>query len=410
MEEIIIVGAGASGMVAAIAAARRGAKVCLLEHTERVGKKILVTGNGRCNFTNQNMSAQYFHGGSQKWVQNVLEEFSYPQTISLFSSLGIVSSSKNGYCYPASGQAASILDALRWELEHQNVSVYTNCEVTSVRQREGIFILTDQKGQNKSARAVILACGSKAAPKTGSDGSGYVLARQLGHRIEPVLPALTCLKTSGREQKLWAGVRVEGTVSVYVDGKCWDKNHGELQLTDYGVSGIPVFQVSRSAAIALAQKKSVKVVLDFLPSHTWEECSAELGRRMKQLAHLRLEDGLSGQFHKKLVMVFLRRANIDPDKPCKLVQPQEIVRLVREIKQMQLEVTGTGDFLQAQVCTGGVSVRECDPKTMQSKKVSGLYFAGEILDVDGICGGYNLQFAWSSGYLAGTAAAKRVLM
>lgn len=408
VEEIIIVGAGAAGMTAAIAAAREGAKVCLLEHTDRVGKKILVTGNGRCNFTNQDMSSQYFHGGSKKWVQRVLDEFGHEQAIQFFDSLGIFPCERNGYCYPASEQAASILDALRWELEYRKVSIQTGCEITSIRRQGKNFLLTDRKGTDRSAKALILACGSKAAPKTGSDGSGYLLARKLGHTIEPVVPALTCLKTDGKEQKLWAGVRAKGLIAVWADGICLEQNYGELQLTEYGVSGIPVFQVSRHASLALLQKKEVEVVLDFLPNDTMEECGARWNRRMRQLAHLRIEDALNGQFNKKLTMVFLRRTNINPNKRCGEMKSEEVNRLVREMKQMRLSVTGTGDFLQAQVCAGGVSLQECDAASMQSKIVNGLYFAGEILDVDGMCGGYNLQFAWSSGYLAGVAAAQRV--
>ncbi|MGN0298468.1 MAG: NAD(P)/FAD-dependent oxidoreductase [Lachnospiraceae bacterium] len=405
MRRIIVIGAGASGMTAAISAARAGAKVILLEHTDRVGKKILVTGNGRCNFTNQQMSEKYFRGGSEKWVAQVLQNFGFEDSLRFFESLGILAMQKNGYCYPMSGQASAVLDGLRWELERLGVEIDTDTAVEQMKKERGHFVVKSKK-ETWSSDGLILACGSQAASKTGSDGSGYALARQWGHSIMPVLPALTAIKTAGSFLKQWAGVRVEGEIAVKVDGKIWNKNRGELQLTDYGVSGIPAFQISRYVSMALYQKKKVSVVCDFWPGQSEEEVQIFLDRRRQQLAHLSLEDGLTGLFPKKLAAVLIRQAKLDGKTKWGEVNREEEVGLAHVIKQMELSVLGTGDFEQAQVCAGGVSLKEVNPATMESRLVSELYFAGEILDVDGMCGGYNLQFAWSSGFLAGKSAAK----
>lgn len=406
MKQIIVIGAGAAGLVSAIWASRGGARVILLEHTDRVGKKILVTGNGHCNFTNQEMRADCFRGGSRRWVQNVLERFGQPETLEFFRSLGIVPTEKNGYFYPASGQATAILDALRCEIVHQNVNVYTNVEIKCIKKWKGQFVVEQSNGEKIAADALILACGSKAAKKTGSDGSGYEFAKKFGHSIEPVLPALTCLRTKGTFLKQWAGVRTQGEIRVMVDGKLWEKDRGELQLTDYGVSGIPTFQVSRYASLGLFQRKQVVVSLDFLPNYDEKETLSFLQERKKLLSHLSMEEGLEGMFHKKLVGIFLKEAGISPVKRWSAVRFEELKCLAGKIKNIELEVTGTGDFEQAQVCAGGVSVKEINPETMESKLVSGLYFAGEMIDIDGICGGYNLQFAWSSGSIAGKCAAR----
>ena len=254
------------------------------------------------------------------------------------------------------------------------------------------------------ADAVILAAGSRAASKLGSDGSGYQLAQSLGHTVIPVVPALVQLRCKEGFYKALAGVRVQGKVSVYADGKWLASDTGELQLTDYGISGIPVFQVSRYAAKALHHKCKTTAELDFMPDFTEEQLKSFLAKRANTRPDKEMEMFFAGVFHKKLSGVLLKNAGIPTTKKAGELSEKELKRLVRVIKHFSTEIVKTNSFEQAQVCAGGVDTGEINPETMESRLVRGLYLAGEIIDVDGMCGGYNLQWAWSSGYLAGKGA------
>ena len=266
-----------------------------------------------------------------------------------------------------------------------------------------------------SADKVILCAGSKAAPQTGSDGSGYALAKELGHSLVPVLPALVQLKCGGKFFKNLAGVRANGKVSLCVKETgnnassrqmtCLAEDTGELQLTAYGISGIPVFQVSRYAARALYEKKEVFAYLDFMPEMSKEEFYSFLENRAKMRPEKTAEEFFTGLFHKKLADLWIKFAKIPKTKQAGEFTEQELRHLTWLIKEFKVAVTGTNSFDQAQICCGGVDTREVDEATLESKIVPGLYFAGELLDVDGICGGYNLTWAWSSGYVAGREAA-----
>ena len=254
------------------------------------------------------------------------------------------------------------------------------------------------------ADRVILCAGSKAAPTTGSDGSGYDLAKKLGHRILPVLPALTALKCEEKFFKSIAGVRANGSVSIWSGGECIAKDTGEIQLTDYGISGIPVFQVSRYASKLLYEKKETDAVLDFMPDFTKEQTNAFLRARAKTRPDKSAEMFLIGLFHKKLCDLWIRLSEIPRQRKAEELNSDEIARLTDLIKEFRVRVRETNPYDKAQVCCGGVDTREVNPETLESVYVPGVYFAGEILDVDGMCGGYNLQWAWASGYVAGRAA------
>ena len=419
---VLVIGGGAAGMTAAIFAARSHASVTVLEHMDRVGKKLLSTGNGRCNFTNRDQKPEYYRCGQEGFPQKVLSQFSAEQTVAFFGELGILPKERNGCLYPNSDQASSILDVLRMELERQKADVRTGCRISRLLRCGNQFRAETNLGVFE-ADAVVLATGSKAAPATGSDGSGYELARRLGHRILTPLPALVQLRCGEKDYKQLAGVRAEARVDLYVEEESrkggsadgaegadasWRlaaSDCGELQLTDYGISGIPVFQVSRYASVALHKGLRVKAVIDFLPHQTRQETEAMTAFRLEQMANETCERWMIGLFHKKLAGVLLKRAGISPGQKAGDVPAGRWKALIGQMRGFTATVTATNSFEQAQVCCGGVDTREVDPLTLASKRTAGLYLAGEILDVDGICGGYNLQWAWSSGAVAGRHAA-----
>ena len=403
MRTVAVIGGGASGMMAAVTAASEGARVILLEHKDRIGKKILSTGNGRCNFTNIHQEPICYHSEDPMFPWEVVERFNAQAVISFFFQLGVYSKNRNGYIYPNSDQASAVLDAFRMELDRLKVEIRTGVECREIRPgKKGFTVLTDQ-GPVRADR-VILCAGSKAAPTTGSDGSGYDLAKKLGHRILPVLPALTALKCEEKFFKSIAGVRANGSVSIWSGGECIAKDTGEIQLTDYGISGIPVFQVSRYASKLLYEKKEMDAVLDFMPDFTKEQTNAFLRARAKTRPDKSAEMFLIGLFHKKLCDLWIRLSEIPRQRKAGELTEDEIARLTSLIKEFRVRVRETNPYDKAQVCCGGVDTREVNPETLESVYVPGVYFAGEILDVDGMCGGYNLTFAWASGYVAGKAA------
>lgn len=403
MRTVAVIGGGASGMMAAVTAASEGARVILLEHKDRIGKKILSTGNGRCNFTNIHQEPICYHSEDPMFPWEVVERFNAQAVISFFFQLGVYSKNRNGYIYPNSDQASAVLDAFRMELDRLKVEIRTGVECREIRPgKKGFTVLTDQ-GPVRADR-VILCAGSKAAPTTGSDGSGYDLAKKLGHRILPVLPALTALKCEEKFFKSIAGVRANGSVSIWSGGECIAKDTGEIQLTDYGISGIPVFQVSRYASKLLYEKKETDAVLDFMPDFTKEQTNAFLRARAKTRPDKSAEMFLIGLFHKKLCDLWIRLSEIPRQRKAGELTEDEIARLTSLIKEFRVRVRETNPYDKAQVCCGGVDTREVNPETLESVYVPGVYFAGEILDVDGMCGGYNLTFAWASGYVAGKAA------
>ena len=404
MRHVTVIGGGAAGMMAAITSAREGARVTILEHKERIGKKILSTGNGRCNFTNTYQTPACYRSDNRDFAWNIIQKFNVEKTISFFKELGIYPKDRNGYLYPYSDQAAAILEVLQIEVAKLDICVMTEINVLDIQPvKKGIRITTDKK--TITADSVILACGSKAAPVTGSDGSGYQLAKLFGHRIVPVLPALVQLRCAEKFYKSISGVRVQGTVEIYADDIFLASDTGEIQLTNYGISGIPVFQVSRYAAKALYQKQSVTAVLNFMPDMNKDEFLLFLQERITLCPYKTLDEFFTGVFPKKLCELWIRLSRLPKEMRVSDLSGEQLEKLVLLIQHLRTHITETNAFEQAQICCGGVDTTEINPDTLESNYVSGIYFAGELLDVDGICGGYNLQWAWSSGYVAGKEAA-----
>ena len=401
-----IVGAGASGLAAAIAAARAGAQVTVIEHMDKAGKKILSTGNGRCNLTNRRMEAECFRCGQKDFPMKVIERFGLEETLGFFEGLGILIKDRNGYLYPYSDQASSVREVLLQEAERRRVQIHLSCHIERIEERPcGGFVLHTDQGR-LSEDALILAAGSKAAPSTGSDGSGYELARQLGHSIIKPLPALVQLRCQGNMYRQMAGVRTEAGVRLLVDGELAAEDRGELQLVDYGLSGIPIFQVSRFAARALDQRRRVTVRVDFMPAWEEREAFGLLKKRASLLGYKPVSDFFTGMLNPKLAQVLIKCSGVNPSLKAGELTGKQLGRILGQLKSYEAIVMSVNPFANAQVGCGGVGTRQVDPRTMQSRIKRGLYFAGEILDVDGICGGYNLQFAWSSGVTAGRSAAR----
>jgi predicted Rossmann fold flavoprotein len=401
-QQIIIIGAGASGLAAGISAAREGASVTIMEQTARPGKKLLSTGNGKCNITNLQFPKDAYRGNQPDFVFPALNTVTVSQTMDFFKELGIVLTERNGYVYPNSGQASTVLEAMLFELEHLGVRIVTECPVKEIKK--DLTVITDH-GKQRYDR-IILAAGSMAAPKTGSDGSGYRLASKLGHHIIEPLPALVQLRCKEKWYKQAAGVRTDALVSLKIDGKTVDSDRGELQITDYGISGIPVFQISRYAARALKEGRQADVQLDFLPELSHTDLEQLLFTRKTRFGYRPAEDFLHGVLNSKLTKILLKEAGITRASLVKEITTREIKNLVNCIKDLKTVIVSTNAFDQAQVCSGGVDTKEVDSVTMESKLIRGLYFSGEILDIDGICGGYNLQWAWSSGITAGIHAGR----
>lgn len=402
MYDVIIIGAGASGLMAAAAAASKGARVALLEHKDDIGKKILATGNGRCNFTNTDMSVNKFHG-SKALIKNGLAQFNYADTIRFFKELGIPAYDNAGYIYPNSRQAASVVAAFRMELMRLHVDVKTGINITDIKpadDRTGYCIQTD-KGSFKSKR-LIIACGLTASPKLGSDGSLFRQIEALGHHIQKPLPALCGFSCDGLNFKKITGVRCDATVASVIDGQMTEQNTGELQLADYGISGIPVFQISSLMSRALDKGQRVEVIIDFLPAFSDDELNGYIkDRSITTTDNRSLNEMLNGLLNNKLLLELVHKSGVSPDKKGRLLTDDDCKSLTRSIKHTAVSVKKPRGAEFAQVCAGGICTKEIDVRTLESKIHPGLYFCGELLDVDGICGGYNLQWAWTSGYIAG---------
>jgi len=404
-----VIGGGAAGMMAAITAASQGAEVTILEQGERLGKKILMTGNGKCNLGNLYLNEEMYYGGSPEFIAKSLNKFTTEDTICFFHGLGLMLKNKNGYLYPASEQAAVVLDVLRNELRVLGVTIITECKVNKIEKREdGSIAVFDGTGGNRSYvfDRVILACGSKAAPKTGSDGSGYKLAKQLGHSIVPTVPALVQLKCREDYLKSVAGVRAEGRLEVWQDGTCVATETGEIQFTEYGISGIPVFQISRVVNYILRNGREPEIVMNLMPDYGEEEFSQLIMRRMLLQTDRTVEEFFTGMLNKKLMSLFIKLAGLKHTLSIEEADEAAKMQVYELCRSWKLHVIGSNPYDNAQVCAGGVDLNEITEE-MESRIIPGVYFAGEILDVDGKCGGYNLQWAWCSGYLAGRAAAER---
>ncbi|MCP1101689.1 putative Rossmann fold flavoprotein [Aequitasia blattaphilus] len=400
--KIGIIGGGASGMMAAISAKRKNPQyeVHIFERNEILGRKINATGNGRCNFTNLCFDKNFYFGEERDRILSILEAFSPNDTLDFFNDLGVLYHLKDTYAYPRSEQAATVVDAFTQELNHLGVVLHCNAAVTAVdRTKQGYCLRTEQ--QNFFFDKIIIASGSKANPKLSGYGDGYLFGKKLGLQIVPVLPALVQLVVANNPLKTAAKTRCYARVTSVIDQQEGDSHKGELQITDYGISGILVFQISRHISKALWEKKRASVLLDFMPEYTKEEVLRLLTKYFYHSRTTSCENVMAGFFHRKVGKVLLKQSGIDGNKKNTTISKKDLEVLLKNIKEMKLTITDTKGFDSAQICQGGISLKEINPQTMESYQYPGLYITGEVLDADGICGGYNLQWAWATGNLAG---------
>ncbi len=407
--QVLIIGAGASGMAAAIAARRCGADVLVLEKNSYPGKKLLATGNGKCNFTNRMQKKECYRSSQPDYPWQVIQKYGYQESIGWFGEMGILAKEKEGYVYPASGQASSVRNVLAREMERLGAQLHTEeaaegVQLSGQKGRAGFLVVT---GKAKYlAKKVILSTGGMASPAHGSTGDGYAFARGLGHHIVQPVPALTSLVLEGNFMKQWSGVRTYGKVSLYSEkGSLLAEDTGEIQMVSYGISGIPVFQISRFAAEEIARGRRVRLFLDSMPEYARDWLQDEIFRRRGRDGAQTLRSMLEGMLPDKLASVYIKWAGLKDAMVAGQAPEKKLILLASLIKKAELPVQSAYGFEKAQVTAGGVCTEEVSPDTMESLLCKNLYITGELLDVDGICGGYNLQWAWATGCLAGKSAA-----
>lgn len=404
---VIVVGGGASGLVSAIFASMNGNEVTILERNSFCGKKILVTGNGKCNYWNADQDISHYHSTDLELLSKIVTPEIQEKVLAFFDMLGIVPKIKNGYYYPYSNQATSIQTALILQAQLSGVKFVNNVYVQSITKENNIYHIETSNGLFLADR-VIMATGSKASPKTGSDGNGYNLITRLGHSIIKPLPALVQLNGDGKHFKDWAGIRQDVTVRLIEDDHFVREETGEIILTDYGISGICVMQLSGMVAKGLEANKSECILINFVPWLTSNENEfiEWMNVRTKRVKRRTVRQLLDGILNYKLVNLMVKESKIDPDSQWQELNANSKLLLAKNIVSFEQKIISTHTFDKAQVCSGGVPLTEINPHTMESLKNKGLYIIGELLDVDGDCGGYNLGFAWISGILAGNAITK----
>lgn len=437
--EVIVVGAGASGMTAALVLAQHGVDVALLEANDMPGKKLLATGNGKCNFTNSYQSVECYRGGRPETAMELLDRYDVAYVLRFFERLGILPKQRDGYWYPNSEQAASVREAFVLRLSELGVPVYVNTHVDEVRKGKCFLLAASHRERMESAVAktgkkqakpvfsesrrlifeagsVVLSTGGCAGNISGADGSGYALASAFGHQIVPPVPALVQLRLAEKAWKVLAGVRLNAALLLRItreEGGQEVGERGEILFTDYGLSGIPAMQLSRFAACELAKGDrcgKIEVLLDFFPDTSENDLQRMLLARFLAFPGRAAANTLTGLLPAKLNMVLLTLSGVLPDMDV-LRQKGGGMHGVKRcaealahcMKCFTSTVCGTNGFESAQAAAGGVSLNELDARTMESKRIKGLYVTGELADIDGTCGGYNLQWAWMSGLAAAEA-------
>lgn len=421
--DIAIIGGGASGLMAALSAARTlqehncAAKIAILEKEPRVGKKILATGNGKCNLTNIHTSIKNYYSETPNIVSSVLDIASHDFIMQLFSELGLIVTTDNqGRVYPYSSQASAVLDLLRLHINALNVEELCNFNISKIEKIKSGFKITSDS-LIIIAKELICATGGQASPALGSDGSGYKYMQNLGHTIIKPFPSLVQIKTDNKFINSLKGIRTHGCVKLVSGNRVLKEEYGEIQFSENALSGICIFQISRfiseyytKGTINGKKVKDVTISIDLLPNYSIEEVKDILVKHAKLFSHLSVDDFMIGILNKRIGQVLLKTCSITPmSRDVNSLSKNELFRLAECIKRWDIHPTGTMPWKNAQVTAGGINANEFNPQTLESKKITDLFACGEILDVDGECGGFNLQWAWSSGYIAGVSASLKLI-
>jgi predicted Rossmann fold flavoprotein len=421
-KKIIVVGGGAAGMMAAGQAALSGAEVILMEKMRQLGRKLTISGKGRCNITNTAPQADFIEAFSPngQFLRQAFAQFFSADLISFFRQLGVETvSERGGRVFPASSDALEIVQTLTKFIKNAGVKILLNSVVRELMVKNflviGVKALIDRSSKDSQqmekkmdfwADAVIITTGGLSYPKTGSTGDGYQLAQSVGHKIIPLRPALVPLVTAGDTETRLAGLTLRNVqIKIFFDGKKANEAFGEMTFTDFGISGPIILSVSRSCVDALNSKKHVLMSIDLKPALDEQKLDKRLLRDLEQFSRLTMNKILKNLLPQKLIPVCLQLTNIPTQKLGYEITAKERKKLRNWLKEFSLEITGYRPFAEAIITAGGVSTREINPRTMESRLIKNLYFAGEILDIDANTGGYNLQAAFSTGWVAGRSAA-----
>jgi predicted Rossmann fold flavoprotein len=398
--ELAIIGAGPAGLMASITAAKKRKNIILLEKNEFIGRKILATGNGRCNLTNKNISVSNYHGASDAFIKNILGKFNQAQTMIFFESSGVALKEEDqGRIFPRTNQASTIVNVLKQVIEESGITIKTNTAVKSIDKYRD-FVIKTENGQSFEAKKLILSTGGKAAFQFGSSGDGIFWAGKLGHRIIPVFAALVPIETKETWVKEAQGIKIDAKITTKVGNETIQESVGDCLFTHFGLSGPAVMSLAGKIAPFLPVN-SVKIFIDIYPEITEQDLDKKIEQIFKNNSKKTLNNSLLGLFPSKLVPIILSLAGVDQNKNVSGISKTDRLKIVRCVKGMELTAKKIRPLKEAQVSRGGVDTTEIDQDTLESKLIKGLFFAGEIMDVDGDSGGFNLQWAWSSGFVAG---------
>ncbi|OUP03346.1 aminoacetone oxidase family FAD-binding enzyme [Drancourtella sp. An210] len=409
MGKILVIGGGAAGMMAAVFAARNGQKVCLFEKNEKLGKKLFITGKGRCNLTNACDMEELLDAvvTNRKFLYSSFYGFTNEETMEFFEELGLKMKTERGNrVFPVSDHSSDVIKVLQDELRKLNVKLCLKTEVARVEEKDGHFFGVRLKdGTTVQGDACIIATGGNSYQTTGSTGDGYRFARELGHTVTEIAPALVPLEIREQYGKDLQGLSLRNVEAAVLDGKKeLYRDFGEMLFTHYGVSGPLILSASSYIGKRL-RERPLKLVIDLKPALSFEQMDARILRDFEENKNRQFKNSLGKLFPSKLIPVMISLSGICPDKKVNEISKEERQRFAALIKGFTMTITKTRDFNEAIITQGGVSVKEINPATMESKKVKGVYFAGEVLDLDAVTGGFNLQIAWSTGNAAGSCAA-----
>jgi predicted Rossmann fold flavoprotein len=398
LNKIAIVGAGASGLFCAILLAQKGYKVTVFEKNHKAGRKLLATGNGKCNVTNTNLSLEFYHSSNPLFFKYGIENFTYEQFEKLVFSFGLDLTKRGTKIYPASDQASSVVDVLYSESIELGVEFYFESQVDNIQKNNNFTITANL--QQYSFDKVIIASGSGAMKKLGSSESGYILSENFSHKIVEPIASLVQLESDNYDIKKLHGLKCEANVTLLINNQKTTTKKGDILFAKYGVSGNSVLDLSREASIALNEYQCVDILVDIFPNSDKNKLIGMLEKKQKQIPNKKKEFLLLSLVHSKIIEYIFKQAKIKSEKHyVKDLNKKDLQALVYAMKNIKISITKSRGYEYAEVVSGGVDTTDINPKTMESKLVKDLYFIGEVLDVDGDCGGYNLHWAWASSYV-----------